>query len=53
MFINIYVSTVVPLGGVMISMLASIVVDHGFNPRSGQTRDYKINIVASPLSMQH
>jgi hypothetical protein len=28
-------------------------VDHGFEPRSGQTKDYKIGIVASPLSTQH
>ena len=34
MFINIYLSTVVPLGGVMISVLASIVVDHGFKPKT-------------------
>ena len=26
----------------MISMLASSVVDHGFEPRSGHTKDYKI-----------
>jgi hypothetical protein len=42
------------IGGVMVSMLASSVVDRGFEPRSGQTKDYEINIfVASPLSMQH
>jgi hypothetical protein len=28
----------------MVSMLASIVVDRGFKPRSGQTKDYKIGI---------
>ena len=28
----------------MISMPASIVVDHGFKPQSGQTNDYKIDI---------
>jgi hypothetical protein len=32
------------IGGVMISMLASSAVDHGFKPRSGQTKDYKIGI---------
>jgi hypothetical protein len=30
--------------GVMVSMLSSSVVDRGFEPRSGQTKDYKINI---------
>ena len=41
------------ISGVMISVLPSRAVDHddhGFEPRSGQTKDYKI---ASPLSMQH
>ena len=28
----------------MVSMLASSVVDRGFEPRSGQTKDYKIGI---------
>jgi hypothetical protein len=28
----------------MVSMLASSAVDHGFKPRSGQTKDYKIGI---------
>ena len=32
------------IGGVMVSMLASSVVDHGFEPRLGQTTDYKIDI---------
>jgi hypothetical protein len=27
------------IGGVMISVLTSIAVDHGFKPRSGQTKD--------------
>jgi hypothetical protein len=30
------------LGDVMLSMLASSTVDHGFHPRSGLTKDYKI-----------
>ena len=30
--------------GVMISWLASSEVDRGFEPRSGQTKDYKIGI---------
>ena len=32
------------IGGVMVSMLASSAVDRGFDPRSGQTKDYKIGI---------
>ena len=32
------------IAGVMISVLASIVVDHGFEPRLGQTKDYKIGM---------
>ena len=31
-------------GGIMGGVLASSVVDHGFEPRSGQTKDYKIGI---------
>ena len=32
------------VGGVMLSVLASCAVDRGFEPRSGQTKDYKIGI---------
>ena len=32
------------IGDVMVNMLASSAVDHGFKPRSGQTKDYKIGI---------
>ena len=32
------------IGGVMVGMFASSVVDQGFEPLSGQTRDYKIGI---------
>ena len=32
------------IGGVMVSLLVSSAVDHGFEPRSGQTKDYKIGI---------
>jgi hypothetical protein len=32
------------IGGVMVSVLASSVVDRGFEPGSGQTKDYKIGI---------
>ena len=31
-------------GGIMVSVLASSVVDRGFQPRTGQTKDYKIGI---------
>ena len=30
--------------GVMVSALASSVIDRGFEPRSGQTKDYKVVI---------
>ena len=32
------------ISGVMVSLLASSVVDCGFEPRLGQTKDYKIGI---------
>jgi hypothetical protein len=32
------------IGGVMASVLASSAVDRGFEPQSGQTKDYKIGI---------
>ena len=32
------------IGGVMVSVLASSVVDRGFEPRLGQTKDYQIGI---------
>ena len=32
------------IGGVMVRVLASSVVDRGFEPRSGQTKDNKIGI---------
>jgi hypothetical protein len=32
------------IGGVIVSVLASSVVDRGFKPRSGQTIDYQIGI---------
>jgi hypothetical protein len=35
----------------MVSVLSSSVVDRGFDPRSGQTKEYEIGI--SPLSTQH
>jgi hypothetical protein len=36
----------------MVIMLIASAVDRGFEPQSGQTKDYKIGI-ASPLSTQH
>jgi hypothetical protein len=35
----------------MVSMLASSAIDRGFEPRSGQTKDYKIGICC--LSAKH
>ena len=32
------------IGGVMVSVFASNVVDRGFEPRSGQTKDYELGI---------
>ena len=32
------------IDGVMVSVLASSAVDHGFEPRSGQTKNYEIGI---------
>ena len=32
------------IGGVIVRVLASSVVDRGFQPRSGQTKDYEIGI---------
>ena len=32
------------ISGVMVSVLTSSAVDHGFEHRSGQTKDYKIGI---------
>ena len=32
------------IGGVMVSVLASSAVGLGFDPRSGQNKDYKIDI---------
>jgi hypothetical protein len=33
------------IGGVVISVLVSSAVDRGFEPWSGQTKDYKIGIL--------
>ena len=32
------------IGGILVSVLTSSVVDRGFDPRSRQTKDYKIGI---------
>jgi hypothetical protein len=39
------------IGSVMVSLIASSVVDRGFEPRSGQTNDYKLGICF--LSAKH
>ena len=39
------------IGDVMVSVLASSAEDRGFEPRSGQAKNYVI--VASPLRTQH
>ncbi len=39
------------IDGVMVSVLASSAVDRGFEPRSGQTKDYKISICC--FSVKH
>ena len=36
--------------GVMVSVLASSVVDRGFELRAGQIKDYKTGICINPLS---
>jgi hypothetical protein len=40
------------ISGAMVSVLSSSMVDRGFEPRSGQTKDYELIFVASPLSTQ-
>ena len=32
------------IGGVMVSVLSSSAVGHGFGPLSGQTKDYNIDV---------
>ena len=39
-----YITLVNRIDGVMVSVLASSVVDRGFEPQSGQTKDYKIGM---------
>ena len=40
--------TINRIGGVKVSVLDSTVVDRGFEPRSSQTKDYKIGICCFP-----
>ena len=40
------------IGGVIVSMLASNAVDHGYDFRSGQTKEKPL-FVASPISTHH
>ena len=44
MFYHVISLILNPIGGVMVSVLASSAVDPGFESRSGQTKDYKIGI---------
>ena len=37
------------IGGVMVNVLASSAVDGGFEPRSGQSKDYKNDICCFPV----
>ena len=39
------------IGAVMVIVFASSVIDRGFEPRSGQTKDYKIDMCC--LSAKH
>ena len=39
-YFQIFTSVKNRIVGVMVSVLASSAVDHGFEPRSGQTKDY-------------
>jgi hypothetical protein len=41
---SVPITTLNRIGGVMVSVLALSVVDRGFEPRSGQTKDYKFGI---------
>jgi hypothetical protein len=41
------------IGGVMVNVLASSVVDRGFETRPGQTKTTKLAFVVFPLSTQH
>ena len=47
-----YISFALHIGSVMVSMLASSVVNHEFDPQSSQTKTMKFVFVASQLSTQ-
>ena len=54
--ISVFTSSAVDRGfidGVMISVFTSSAVDRGFEPRSSQTKDYKMVFVTSLLSTHH
>ena len=40
------------IGGVKLSVLASNAIDRGVDSPSGQTKDYKMMFVASPIRTQ-
>ena len=42
--VQVYLFSFDCIGGVMIRVLSSSAVDRGFEPRSAQTKDYKIGI---------
>jgi hypothetical protein len=41
------------IGGVMVSVLALGVVDRGFKPQLGQTKNYKIGIMPNEQFFSH
>ena len=41
MYLHVLIKWLNRIGGVMVSMLDSSAVDRGFEPQSGQTKDYK------------
>ena len=45
--------TFIKFGQVMVGLLASSVVDRGFKPRSGQTKDYEIGICCFSAKHEH
>ena len=51
MDIWIFLKRINSISGVIVSVLASSAVDCGFDPRSGQTKDYKIDICC--FSVKH
>jgi hypothetical protein len=51
MDIWIFLKRINSIGGVIASVLASSAVDRGFDPRSGQTKNYKVDICC--FSVKH